>query len=264
MPGRGEVGGVADLEQCTGAGARHIRFRKGYSSGELAVLPVRAHLAAGETDAAEAVLRVTASAPSLLPATPVDRCPAETAPALRSHRRTKALHALDRALALDRPNGLVRPFALADARVGDPLIDHSGEFGSLNRFAQAVRGRIVPHAPPSGLTDRDTVTHVRASYGKRRGDGEHCAERAQQPGPEHQRQHGDRSGQTDRAGDEPGLDQRLHHEVQCGVDHEHHEQAAPAAVEQRDHRGRREADHEEAAEDGRHEQVAPGAGGETF
>ncbi|MEV4057049.1 LuxR C-terminal-related transcriptional regulator [Amycolatopsis sp. NPDC049688] len=161
-------------------------------SGELAVLRVRAHLAAGETDTAEAVLRDTASAAALLPATPVDRCLAETALALRSHRRTKALHALDRALALARPNGLVRPFALAEPRVADLLIDHSGGFGSLDRFAQAVRGRLVPHAPPSGLTDREQVvlqrlpsqrsldeiasdltvsvntvkTHVRAIYGK--------------------------------------------------------------------------------------------------
>ncbi|MEU4519283.1 LuxR C-terminal-related transcriptional regulator [Amycolatopsis sp. NPDC024027] len=126
-------------------------------SGELAVLRVRAHLAAGETEAAEAVLRDTASATSVLPATPVDRSLAETALALRSHRRTKALHALDRALALARPNGLVRPFALAEPRVGHLLIDHSGGFGSLDRFAQAVRGRLVTHAPPSDLTDREQV-----------------------------------------------------------------------------------------------------------
>ncbi|WP_372661269.1 LuxR C-terminal-related transcriptional regulator [Amycolatopsis kentuckyensis] len=161
-------------------------------SGELAVLRVRAHLAADETEAAEGVLRETAAAPSVLPATAVDRCLAETALALRSHRRTKALHALDRALALARPNGLVRPFALAEPRVGHLLIDHSGGFGSLDRFAQAVRGRLVPHARPSGLTDREQVvlrrlpsprsldeiasdltvsvntvkTHVRAIYGK--------------------------------------------------------------------------------------------------
>ncbi|WP_439381132.1 LuxR C-terminal-related transcriptional regulator [Amycolatopsis lexingtonensis] len=161
-------------------------------SGELALLRIRGHLAADETDAAEAVLRDTASATSLLPATPVDRCLAETALALRSHRRTKALHALDRALALARPNGLVRPFALAEPRVGRLLIDHSGGFGSLDRFAQGIRGRLVPHAPPSDLTDREQVvlqrlpsqrsldeiasdltvsvntvkTHVRAIYGK--------------------------------------------------------------------------------------------------
>ena len=161
-------------------------------SGELAVLRVRAHLAADEPDAAEAVLRDTVSAIAVLPATPVDRCLAETALALRSHRRTKALHALDRALALARPNGLVRPFALAEPQVGHLLIDHSGGFGSLDRFAQAVRGRLVPHTPPSDLTDREQVvlqrlpsqrsldeiasdltvsvntvkTHVRAIYGK--------------------------------------------------------------------------------------------------
>ena len=161
-------------------------------SGELAVLRVRAHLAADEPDAAEAVLRDTVSATALLPATPVDRCLAESALALRSHRRTKALHALDRALALARPNGLVRPFALAEPQVGHLLIDHSGGFGSLDRFAQAVRGRLVPHTPPSDLTDREQVvlqrlpsqrsldeiasdltvsvntvkTHVRAIYGK--------------------------------------------------------------------------------------------------
>ncbi|WP_230862891.1 LuxR C-terminal-related transcriptional regulator [Amycolatopsis camponoti] len=161
-------------------------------SGELALLRVRAHLAADEPDAAEAVLRETASAKAVLPATPVDRCLAETALALRSHRRTKALHALDRALALARPNGLVRPFALAEPRVGHLLIDHSGGFGSLDRFAQAVRGRLVPRTRSSGLTDREQVvlrrlpsqrsldeiasdltvsvntvkTHVRAIYGK--------------------------------------------------------------------------------------------------
>ncbi|ADJ45688.1 LuxR family transcriptional regulator [Amycolatopsis mediterranei S699] len=161
-------------------------------SGELALLRVRAHLAADEPAAAEAVLRDTGAAAALLPATPVDRCLAETALALRSHRRTKALHALDRALALARPNGLVRPFALAEPQIGHLLIDHSGGFGSLDRFAQAVRSRLVPHAPPSGLTDREQVvlqrlpsqrsldeiasdltvsvntvkTHVRAIYGK--------------------------------------------------------------------------------------------------
>ncbi|MDX3187104.1 LuxR C-terminal-related transcriptional regulator [Streptomyces sp. MN03-5084-2B] len=161
-------------------------------SGELALLRVRAHLAADEPAAAEAVLRDTAAATALLPATPVDRCLAETALALRSGRRTKALHALDRALALARPNGLVRPFALAEPQVAHLLIDHSGGFGGLDRFAQAVRGRLVPHAPPSSLTDREQVvlqrlpsqrsldeiasdltvsvntvkTHVRAIYGK--------------------------------------------------------------------------------------------------
>jgi LuxR family maltose regulon positive regulatory protein len=161
-------------------------------TAELALLQVRAHLAADETDQASTVLRKAVDAPVLLPATPVDRCLAETALALRSHRRTEALHALDRALTLARPHRLVRPFALAEARVGDLLIDHSGGFGSLDRFAQAVRGRLVPNAPPSELTDREQVvlrrlpsqrsldeiasdltvsvntvkTHVRAIYGK--------------------------------------------------------------------------------------------------
>ncbi|WIV54912.1 LuxR C-terminal-related transcriptional regulator [Amycolatopsis nalaikhensis] len=161
-------------------------------TAELALLQVRAHLAADETDAAEAVLRHTTATPALLPATPVDTCLAETALALRSHRRTKALHALDRALTLARPNSLTRPFALAEPRVGHLLIDHSGGFGALDRFAQSVRGRLVPHAPPSELTDREQVvlqrlpsqrsldeiasdltvsvntvkTHVRAIYGK--------------------------------------------------------------------------------------------------
>ncbi|UKD58171.1 LuxR C-terminal-related transcriptional regulator [Amycolatopsis sp. FU40] len=161
-------------------------------SGELALLRIRAHLSAGETAAAEALLRESASAAAVLPATPVDRCLAETALGLRSHRRTKALQALDQALALARPNGLVRPFALAEPPVRDLLIGHSGGFGSLDRFAQTVRGRLVPHAPPSDLTDREQVvlqrlpsqrsldeiasdltvsvntvkTHVRAIYGK--------------------------------------------------------------------------------------------------
>ncbi|WP_406633470.1 LuxR C-terminal-related transcriptional regulator [Amycolatopsis sp. WGS_07] len=161
-------------------------------SGELTVLRVRAHLAADETGEAEAVLRETASAAALLPATPVDRYLAETALGLRSHRRTKALQALDQALALARPNGLVRPFALAEPAVRHLLIGHSGGFGSLDRFAQTVRGRLVPQAPPSDLTDREQVvlqrlpsqrsldeiasdltvsvntvkTHVRAIYGK--------------------------------------------------------------------------------------------------
>ncbi|WP_370936603.1 LuxR C-terminal-related transcriptional regulator [Amycolatopsis sp. cg13] len=161
-------------------------------SGELAVLRIRTHLAADETGPAEAVLRETASAIALLPATPVDRCLAETALGLRSHRRTKALQALDQALAIAWPNRLVRPFALAEPPVRDLLIGHSGGFGSLDRFAQTVRGRLVPHAPPSDLTDREQVvlqrlpsqrsldeiasdltvsvntvkTHVRAIYGK--------------------------------------------------------------------------------------------------
>ncbi|GAB3165047.1 LuxR C-terminal-related transcriptional regulator [Amycolatopsis stemonae] len=161
-------------------------------SGELTLLHLRAHLAADETEAAEAILRDAPVGPASLPATPVDLCLVETALALRSHRRTKALHALDRALALARPNGLVRPFALAEPRVADLLIDHSGGFGSLDRFAQSVRGRLVPHDPSSDLTDREQVvlrrlpsqrsldeiasdltvsvntvkTHVRAIYGK--------------------------------------------------------------------------------------------------
>lgn len=86
----------------------------------------------------------------------------------------------------------MRPFALAEPPVRDLLIGHSGGFGSLDRFAQTVRGRLVPHAPPSDLTDREQVvlqrlpsqrsldeiasdltvsvntvkTHVRAIYGK--------------------------------------------------------------------------------------------------
>ncbi|MGW5721623.1 LuxR C-terminal-related transcriptional regulator [Amycolatopsis sp. NPDC003865] len=161
-------------------------------TAELALLQARALLAAGDPEPAEVILRDAAAAPVLLPATPVDTCLAETAVALRSLRRTKALHALDRALTLARPNGLVRPFGQAEARVGHLLIDHSGGFGSLDRFAQSVRGRLVPHAPPSELTDREQVvlrrlpsqrsldeiasdltvsvntvkTHVRAIYGK--------------------------------------------------------------------------------------------------
>jgi LuxR family transcriptional regulator, maltose regulon positive regulatory protein len=161
-------------------------------TAEPALLQVRAHLAAEEADPAGAVLRDAAVAPALLPATPVDTCLAETALALRSHRRTKALHALDRALTLARPNGLMRPFTLAEPRVGHLLIDHSGGFGSLDRFAQSVRARLVPPAPPGELTDREQVvlrrlpsqrsldeiasdltvsvntvkTHVRAIYGK--------------------------------------------------------------------------------------------------
>ncbi|MEQ0563451.1 LuxR C-terminal-related transcriptional regulator [Amycolatopsis sp. NEAU-NG30] len=161
-------------------------------TAEPALLQAQAHLSADEAGPAETVLRAAAAAPALLPATPVDTCLVETALALRSHRRTKALHALDRALALARPHGLVRPFALAEPQVAHLLIDHSGGFGSLDRFAQSVRGRLVPHAPPSELTDREQVvlqrlpsqrsldeiaadltvsvntvkTHVRAIYGK--------------------------------------------------------------------------------------------------
>ncbi|MFI6306046.1 LuxR C-terminal-related transcriptional regulator [Amycolatopsis thailandensis] len=161
-------------------------------TAELALLQIRAHLAVDETDLAEKVLRATAAAPALLPATPVDTCLAETALALRSHRRTLALHALDRALTLARPHRLVRPFALAEPRVRNLLIDHSGGFGSLDGFAQSVRGRLVPNTPPSELTDREQVvlqrlpsqrsldeiasdltvsvntvkTHVRSIYGK--------------------------------------------------------------------------------------------------
>ncbi|WP_370963376.1 LuxR C-terminal-related transcriptional regulator [Amycolatopsis sp. cg9] len=161
-------------------------------TAEPALLQARAHFAAGETEQAEAVLTEAVAAPALLPSTPVDAWLVETALALRSHRRTKALHALDRALTLARPHGLVRPFALAGPQVGDLLIDHSGGFGSLDRFAQSVRGRLVPHAASSELTDREQVvlqrlpsqrsldeiasdltvsvntvkTHVRAIYGK--------------------------------------------------------------------------------------------------
>ncbi|MGW4129983.1 LuxR C-terminal-related transcriptional regulator [Amycolatopsis japonica] len=161
-------------------------------TAELALLQIRAHLAVEETDLAEKVLRATESAPALLPATPVDTRLAETALALRSHRRTLALQALDRALTLARPQRLIRPFALAEPRVRNLLIDHSGGFGSLDRFAQTVRGRLVPNTPPSELTDREQVvlrrlpsqrsldeiasdltvsvntvkTHVRSIYGK--------------------------------------------------------------------------------------------------
>ncbi|OOC02335.1 helix-turn-helix transcriptional regulator [Amycolatopsis azurea DSM 43854] len=161
-------------------------------SAELALLQIRAHLAVEDTDLAEKVLRATESAPALLPATPVDTCLAETALALRSHRRTLALHALDRALILARPHRLVRPFALAEPRVRNLLIDHSGGFGSLDGFAQSVRGRLVPDTSSSELTDREQVvlrrlpsqrsldeiasdltvsvntvkTHVRSIYGK--------------------------------------------------------------------------------------------------
>ncbi|WIY00855.1 LuxR C-terminal-related transcriptional regulator [Amycolatopsis mongoliensis] len=161
-------------------------------SAELALLQMRAHLAAGEADLAETVLHEAAARPALLPATPVDICLVETAFALRSHRRTKALHALDHALTLARPYELMRPFALTEPEVGRLLIDHSGGFGSLDRFAQSVHGRLTPHAPRSTLTDREQVvlrrlpsqrsldeiasdltvsvntvkTHVRAIYGK--------------------------------------------------------------------------------------------------
>ncbi|MFK0249213.1 LuxR C-terminal-related transcriptional regulator [Amycolatopsis azurea] len=161
-------------------------------SAELALLQIRAHLAVEDTDLAEKVLRATETAPALLPATPVDTCLAETALALRSHRRTLALHALDRALTLARSHRLVRPFALAEPRVRNLLIDHSGGFGSLDGFAQSVRGRLVPNTPRSELTDREQVvlrrlpsqrsldeiasdltvsvntvkTHVRSIYGK--------------------------------------------------------------------------------------------------
>ncbi|MBB5855602.1 LuxR C-terminal-related transcriptional regulator [Amycolatopsis umgeniensis] len=161
-------------------------------TAELALLQVRAHLVVEETGLAGKAIRAAASARALLPATPVDLCLAETALALRSHRRTTALHALDRALILARPHRLIRPFALAESRVRNLLIDHSGGFGPLDGFAQSVRGRLVPNTPPSELTDREQVvlrrlpsqrsldeiasdltvsvntvkTHVRSIYGK--------------------------------------------------------------------------------------------------
>ena len=161
-------------------------------STESALLHARAFVAAGETGAAEAALQEGQATRALLPTTPVDACLVETSLALGSARRTKALHALDRALAFARPNGLVRPFALAESQVRHLLIDHSGGFGRLDRFAQSVRGRLAPHASRDDLTDRERVvlrrlpsqrsldeiasdltvsvntvkTHVRAIYGK--------------------------------------------------------------------------------------------------
>lgn len=162
---------------------------------EPALMQARAHLAADEPDLADAALRDAQSASALLPGTPVYVSLVETALALRSNRRTKALQALDRALTLARPHGLMRPFALAEPRVGHLLIDHAGGFGALNRFAQSVRDRLAARsagAPRGDLTDREQVvlrrlpsqrsldeiasdltvsvntvkTHVRAIYGK--------------------------------------------------------------------------------------------------
>jgi LuxR family maltose regulon positive regulatory protein len=131
-------------------------------TAELALLRTWACLAAEQPGQAAAALRDVqdGSHRVLLPTTLVDASLVDTALGLRAGRRTTALQALDRALALARPTGVTRSFALAEPQVRHLLIEQSGGFGALDDFARSVRSRIATHgqrAVADGLTERERV-----------------------------------------------------------------------------------------------------------
>jgi LuxR family maltose regulon positive regulatory protein len=131
-------------------------------TAELSLLKTWAYLAAEQTDLAAAALRdmQDGSHRVLLPTTPVDAGLVGTALGLRAGRRTTALQALDRALALAEPTGVIRSFAHAEPQVRHLLIEQSGGFGALDDFARSVRGRIATRrqrAIADGLTERERV-----------------------------------------------------------------------------------------------------------
>jgi len=77
--------------------------------------------------------------PVLSPITRVEARLLETTIELRAGHRTKARRALEAALALAEPAGLVRPFGEAGSLVRQLLVDQQGGFGTLDKFASRVR-----------------------------------------------------------------------------------------------------------------------------
>jgi LuxR family maltose regulon positive regulatory protein len=76
--------------------------------------------------------------PGLSPITRVEARLLETTIELRAGQRTKARCALEAALALAEPVGLIRPFGEAGSVVRQLLVDQQGGFGTLDTFASRV------------------------------------------------------------------------------------------------------------------------------
>lgn len=130
------------------------------ATAELAVMTAWTEFAADHPGAAGTALRaaIDGSAGALLPSTEVDARLLETALALRADQRTKARRSLDTALALARPQGLLRPFSELNSPVWRLLVGQLGSFGASEGFARrmcdAVTG-LDAVAPGVLLTERE-------------------------------------------------------------------------------------------------------------
>jgi LuxR family maltose regulon positive regulatory protein len=104
--------------------------------------------------------------PVLTPITRVEARLLETTIELRAGQRTKARRALETALTLAEPAGLIRPFGEAGSLARQLLVDQQGGFGTLDKFASQVCGAVTGF--PAGhmrgaLTRREEAVLARLS-----------------------------------------------------------------------------------------------------
>lgn len=134
---------------------------------ELALMRAQAAFARGDLASAdEALGRVlSGSSPPLCATTPVEARLSETALELHRGRRTHAREALDTAMELAEPAGLVRPFHHAAAPVRKLLQEQVGSFGPANSFAAHVSHVVsaVNGNADTVLTSREHAVLVRLS-----------------------------------------------------------------------------------------------------
>jgi LuxR family maltose regulon positive regulatory protein len=115
---------------------------------ELPLLRAWEQYARGNLSAARAELHEAATTrPGLAVVTTVETTLLECALAIRAGERTRARDALGAALALAEPADLIRPFAQADARVRQLLMDQLGGFGDSDAFAARVHRVLSGHGP---------------------------------------------------------------------------------------------------------------------
>jgi LuxR family transcriptional regulator, maltose regulon positive regulatory protein len=103
--------------------------------------------------------------PALCPTTRLEARLLETALEIRLGRRTRALGALNEALALAEPASLIRPFHHADDSVRQLLLEQVGGFGRTNAFAAKVSQTVstMDTAMRDVLTTREHAVLVRLS-----------------------------------------------------------------------------------------------------
>ncbi|KAA9163687.1 helix-turn-helix transcriptional regulator [Amycolatopsis acidicola] len=130
------------------------------AGAEVELMAARTELAQGDSDTAARLLPECRTGEA--PTTAVESWLLESALALAADRRTRARFALDTALQLASPVGILRPFAHAEPDVRRLLVDQLGGFGTTDAFARRVRRALA--AGESGeapLTSREHAVLVR-------------------------------------------------------------------------------------------------------
>jgi len=134
---------------------------------ELAVMQAWTSFARNGLQATETAVRdaLDEQRTALCPMTRLEARLLETALEIRLGRRTKALGALNKALALAEPGSLIRPFRYADHAVRQLLLEQIGGFGPANAFAARVSAALstMDAQRPDVLTSREQAVLVRLS-----------------------------------------------------------------------------------------------------